>query len=129
MSETNTVERPVMPQGYRLEWKAGNYCFYTPDEFSREVNQSSARVWGLFPTPQPGCSDEPAVYRGAMWCEARYRKANAFMDPDAVPLYLSTVLHEPPMNEDVLHLFPSLVENRLRESRPDLYGDPRRALS
>ena len=123
MNEVNTVERPVMPQGYRLEWKAGDYCFYTPDEFQREVHQSSARVWALFPTPQPGCSAEPAAYRGAMWCEARYRKANAYMDPDAVPMYLGPVLHEPPMDEDVLYLFPSLVESRLRESRPDLYVD------
>ena len=123
MNEVNTVERPVMPQGYRLEWKAGDYCFYTPEDFSREVNTNNARVCGLFTAPQPGCSGEPAAYRGVMWCEARYRKANAFMDPDAVPMYLGPVLHEPPMNEDVLHLFPSLVENRLRESRPDLYGD------
>ena len=123
MNEVNTVERRDKPQGYRLEWKAGDYCFYTPEDFSREVNTNNARVCGLFTAPQPGCSGEPAAYRGVMLCEARYRKANAFMDPDAVPMYLGPVLHEPPMNEDVLHLFPSLVENRLRESRPDLYGD------
>lgn len=112
--------------GYRLEWKAGEYCLYTPEDFAREVNTDTARIWGLFSEPQPGCSSEPAAYRGVFWCEAKYRKANAYMDPDAVPLYLGPVLHEPPMNEDVLHIFPSLVENRLRVERPDLYhcGDP-----
>lgn len=99
--ETTLKEITMKPQGYRLEFKAGEYCFYTPEDFAREVNADTARIWGLFVEPQPGCSNEPAAWRmrsgrgrGNFWCEARYWTANAYMDPEAVPMYLGPVLSE-----------------------------------
>lgn len=94
---------------YRLEWKPADYTFLSRDDFARENQRDSARVCGLFRSPQPGCPAEPAVFYGWCWTEPKYAKGGACPE-GFVPLYLGPVIHEPAMNDDVLFAFPSLAE-------------------
>lgn len=83
------------PIGYRLEYRAGDYGFYSLEDFARETFAPSARICGLYSAPQPGCSASVAAYRGRFWHNAKNYQHNCDMDPHAVPLYLGQVLHEP----------------------------------
>lgn len=93
MSATQEKAQAV---GYRLEFRAGDYCHYTPSDFARETYADRARICGLFAAPQPGCSPEPAAYLGRYWHEARhYANGGARIDPGAQALYLGPVMHSP----------------------------------
>jgi len=84
------------PIGYWLEFRPGDVCLYTPENFAREKFAPGAEIRGLYTAPQPGCSAEPAAYRGRWWHQAKhYQHNNSSTDPDAVPLYLGQVLHDP----------------------------------
>ena len=83
-----------LPAGYRLEWRPGDYCFYTPDGWARERARTSARVHGLFRQPQPGCGAEPAVYLGRYWVQPKNLRSGE-CPVGFVPLYLGPVLHDP----------------------------------
>lgn len=89
---TRHVCRPV---GYRLEFRPGDFCFYSLADFARETFAFGAAIQGLYADPQPGCPAEPAAYRGRYWHSARHYQGNKQTDPDAVPLYLGQVLHDP----------------------------------
>lgn len=77
--------------GYRLEWRPGDYMYYTPEDFAKEINKESARIWTLHLVRQPGCPNEPAVYKG--WCWSV--KENHLFTPDFTPIYLGPKIHEP----------------------------------
>ena len=83
------------PIGYWVEWRPGDALFYSPEDFAREKHAPSAEIRGLYTAPQPGCKLEPAAYRGRYWHQAKHYKHNSGIDPDAVPLYLGQVLHDP----------------------------------
>ena len=83
------------PIGYWLEFRPGDVCLYTPEDFARETMAPGAEIRGLYTAPQPGCKQEPAAYRGRYWHQAKHYLHNGGMDPDAVPLYLGQVLHDP----------------------------------
>ncbi len=83
------------PIGYWVEWRPGDVCLYTPEDFAREGFAPSAEIRGLYTAPQPGCNQEPAAYRGRYWHEAKHYEHNSSMDTDAVPLYLGQVLNDP----------------------------------
>lgn len=111
-----------MPAGYRMDFKPADPCYYTPQEYEKEckAGYDAANIWGLFRQPQPGCPSEVEVYKG--WCWVRPRYASAVSDMSGfTPLYLGPLLQRGPIDEDVLHAFPSLVEDRLREEHPQLY--------
>ena len=112
------TDSPSTIQGYRLEWKPGEYVHMSPEYYAKEVCRDGARTWGLYAEPQPGCSAEVAVYRGRYWIQPKYVYNTDLKD--FTPLYLGPVLHEPPMDEAVLLAFPSIIEERLRTNRPDL---------
>ncbi len=110
------------PIGYRLDFKPGDPCYYTPEQYEieRQAGYDGADIWGLFPEPQPFCPPCVEVYKGWCWVPPRYvssvRDLSGF-----TPLYRGQLIQRAPMDEDVLHVFPSLVESRLQEERPDLY--------
>jgi len=83
------------PLGYWLEWRPGDVCLYTPEDFAREKFAPGAEIRGLYTAPQPGCCAEPAAYLGRFWHQAKHYTPTSLSDPDAVPLYLGQVLHEP----------------------------------
>ena len=93
-----TVDHPV---GYWLEYRPGDPVFYTLENFGRETFASGAEVRGLYTKPQPGCSAVPAAYRGRYWHQAKHYLHNGGMDPDAVPLYLGQVLHDPAHDDGI----------------------------
>lgn len=107
--------------GYRLEFKPGDPCYYTPKDYATEqaAGYDGADTWGLFQVPQPGCQAEVEVYFG--WCWVRPKYASGKDLTDFTPLYRGPKLKDAPMDEAVLLLFPSLVEDRLKQERPDLY--------
>jgi hypothetical protein len=110
----------VDPKGYRVEWKPGDPCYLSPAEYEHEAYKAGADVWPLFAEPQPGCEQAIEVYHGRCWVRPRYVSAVRDMT-GFTPLYLGPLLQRGQMAEEVAHLFPSLVEDRLREARPDLY--------
>ena len=79
--------------GYRLEWKPGEYLHYSPEEYRKEVCKSGARVWGLFPRPQPGCPVGVAIYKGGYWVQPKYLYGQSADGMTA--MFLGPVLHEP----------------------------------
>lgn len=110
------------PVGYRLEFKPGDPCYYRPDDYEKErqAGYDGADIWGLFPEPQPGCPSEVDVYHGWCWVQPRYVSAVRDMT-GFTPLYRGPLIQRAPIDEDVLHVFPSLIDERLRRERPDLY--------
>ena len=80
--------------GYRLEWRPGDYVYYTLEDYAKETKTQSARVCGLYKNPQPGCSTDIEVYRG--WCWQRPGKLLYPSLKGFVPLYLGPIVHEPP---------------------------------
>jgi hypothetical protein len=85
----------LTPLGYWLEFRPGDVCLYTLEDFGRETAAASAEIRGLYTSPQPGCNQEPAAYRGRYWHQARNYMNNSTIDPDALPMYLGQVLHDP----------------------------------
>jgi len=93
---TDTTKPRPTPQGYWLEWRPGRVCLLKPEHFALETQSPSALIRGLYSCPQPGCRQEPAAYLGRFWHEAEhYAEGGSKSDPDAVPLYLGPVLHDP----------------------------------
>ena len=84
-----------LPDGYRVEYKPGDYCFYGLTAFSVESRALSGRICGLYKSPQAGCQQEPVAYRGKFWHEAKHFYDSGQLDPDAVALYVGPVLYEP----------------------------------
>lgn len=74
MNETFSSVRHLAsaPLGYRLEWKPGEYIHESVEDFQREVCKESARIWSLHDSPQPGCPQEVAVYKGQFWVQPKY---------------------------------------------------------
>jgi ADP-ribose pyrophosphatase YjhB (NUDIX family) len=94
-SITKDVEPPrSVLLGYRLEWRPGDYVYQTPENYAKEVGTESARVRGLYTTPQLDCPPEIEVYKG--WCWQRPGKLLYPSLKGFTPLYLGPVLHEPP---------------------------------
>lgn len=83
------------PVGYWVEFRTGDPCLYTLEDFSRETFAFGGEIRGLYAEPQHGCKQEPAAYKGRWWHEAKDYTYNSHMDPDARPLYLGHVLHDP----------------------------------
>lgn len=83
------------PVGYWVEYRPGDPCLYSLADFARETYRSGGEIRGLYTAPQPGCKQEPAAYRGRYVHQAKHYKHNSLTDPDAVPLYLGQVLHDP----------------------------------
>jgi hypothetical protein len=109
------------PECYRLEWRPGRYCFYRPEDYTKEGDRvDSARVWGLYRQPQAGCPTEPAVYRGRHFVQPEYTSAGRCPD-GFVPLFLGPVLNEPVLDAEVALLFPSILEARLEQEQPHLF--------
>lgn len=70
----------IRPLGYRLEWKPGDYCYYTPNDYAREINVDGARIWALFAEPQPGCPSTTEVFLGWCWLRPKYAKGGLTLD-------------------------------------------------
>src|ERR1700737_2080529 len=98
------------PVAYRLEWKPGDYCYYTVDMYEHETYRDGARVHGLFLKPQPDCPADINVYKGQYFVQAKYY-GNAERNDDFVPLYLGPMIHEPLIDIDVMLIFPSFSED------------------
>lgn len=105
--------------GYRLEWRPGDYVFETPENFAKECCRDSARIWGLYTEHQPECSDAITVYLGSHWIQPKYVYGKCL--DGFRPLYLGPLLYEPAIDEYTFHIFPGIVEERLRSDRPDLF--------
>lgn len=99
---SSPVERGVSrPVGYWVEYRPGDPCLYTVEEFGRETYSGGGEIRGLYLRPQPGCKQEPAAYRGRYWHQAKHFKHNAGLDAGAVPLYFGPVLHDPERDGDL----------------------------
>lgn len=113
---------PAEPMGYRLEWKPGDPCHYTPEDYAREGQRAGADVWGLFAEPQPDCPPEIAVYLGWCWVQPRY--VSAVRDLTGfTPLYLGPLIQRGTIPEAVAYLFPRIAEERLHQEHPELWGN------
>ena len=81
---------PMAIGGYRLEWKTGDYCFYTPEEYATAACRESARVHPLYKTPQPDCPADVCVYFGKYWVKPKHL-ADENLDK-FTPFYLGAIL-------------------------------------
>lgn len=78
--------------GYRLEWKPGEFCYSTPENYEKDICKGSARVHALFLEPQAGCPDGVEVYKCSYWVRPKY----LFSSTDGmVPMFLGPKIHEP----------------------------------
>lgn len=106
--------------GYRLAWGPGDFCFHSPEMYAKEINKEHADVWALYDHPQSGCSPEIAVYRGEYWIQPKYvyphTKLNGF-----IALYVGPLINEMPISEEMAFAFPGLMEERLKQSHPELF--------
>lgn len=82
------------PIAYRLEWKPGDYCYYLPAEYEREVNRGSARIRGLYRSPRPGYEQSPDVYHGTHFVRPNALRGG-IVPAGFRPLYLGHIIHEP----------------------------------
>lgn len=103
-----TAPQTAGPVGYRLEWKPGDYVHESVEAFAQEICKESARIWGLFTTPQAGCDPAVAVYKGRYWVQPKYVHGQSL--DGFTPLYLGPVLHDPALSEEVQRLFPALAD-------------------
>ena len=89
------------PIGYRIEFRAGDYCFYRPEDMPADAKYIyGARIVGLFTTRQQGCDRSVAAYYGRYWHQAKhYANGGDRFDPDAAPLYLGPVINDPEIDE------------------------------
>ena len=110
------------PEGYRLDFKPGDPCFYTPKEYASEQasGRDGAQTRGLFRVPQPGCPDCIEVYRGWCWVQPRYARSRVMFG--FVPLYRGPLPKDGSVDGVVFLLFPSFVEDALNQKRPDIYS-------
>lgn len=88
----SAVNQPV---GYRIEYRAGDYCWYTLEDFQRETQRLGGRIHSLHREPVHGCNQKPVAFLGDYWCSTENRAANSRLDPDAKPIYLGPELHDP----------------------------------
>ena len=107
---------------FRLDFKPGDPCYYTPENLKVAVaaGYDGADIWGLFTEPQPNCCQKVEVYYGRFWVQPKYAKG--FDLTDFTPLYRGPILSSAPLDESVAYIFPSLVEDRLRQERPELFA-------
>lgn len=79
-------------RGYRLEWKAGDYCYYTPEQYAREEYKGGAQIHGLYAAPQPGCPSAVEVHKGWCWVRPKHNFGN-LVDETFEDLYLGPSIH------------------------------------
>jgi hypothetical protein len=113
----------AIPLGFRVEGVRGGPRYYSVEGYRKSLHAGFGMgdVCELYPEPQPGCSPDVEVYHGWCWVQPRYVSAIRDMT-GFTPLYCGPLLQRAPIDEDLLHIFPSIVENRLREKRPELYA-------
>lgn len=80
--------------GYRLEFKPGEYCYYTPEGYALEAYKGDAPAHALYANPQPGCPSEIEVYKGWCWVRPKYNFGN-IVDETFRPLFLGPQLGAP----------------------------------
>ncbi|MCH1880427.1 hypothetical protein MJ863_12620 [Alcaligenes ammonioxydans] len=80
--------------GYRLEFKPGEYCYYTPEGYALEAYKGDAPAHALYANPQPGCPSEVEVYKGWCWVRPKYNSGN-IVDETFRPLFLGPQLGAP----------------------------------
>lgn len=107
--------------GYRLEWKPGDYIYESPEHYAKDICKASARTWGLYTEPQEGCDQAIEVYYGRHWVQPKNVHGKCLDGFTA--LYLGPILHQPPIDEDIIFAFPSIVEDLLRTSKPELFKE------
>lgn len=90
-----TTQTIPLPIGYRIEYRSGDYCFYSIQDFQRETRRGGGRIHSLHAAPQLGCPEEPVAYKGRFWCQAKYWDGNKQIDQEAVPVYLGPELYDP----------------------------------
>ncbi len=83
----------VQPVGYRFEWKPADYVFMTATSYTDAVCKESARIWGLFAEPQPGCDAAIEVYFGEFWVQPKWLHGRDLFG--FAPLYLGPIISEP----------------------------------
>ncbi len=110
-----------LPDGYRLEFRPGDPCYYSPSNYksAQDAGFDNADTWGLFKAPQHGCSPDVEVYLGWCWKQPKYVYGSSL--DGFIPLYRGPLLKTAILDEEVLLLFPSLVESRLKQDFPHLY--------
>lgn len=113
------------PVGYRLEFKPGDPCYYSPKSYKMaiEAGTANADTYGLFTEPQPDCSNEIEVYKGWCWVQPKYVHGRDMSE--FTPLYRGPLLVAATEDEQVLFVFPSIVELRLQRDHPHLFPLPR----
>lgn len=102
------------PVAYRMDFRANDPCYSSPEDYEKDyqAGYDGADIYGLFTEPQVGCSKEVEVYKG--WCWVRPRHVSAVRDMSGfTPLYIGPILQRAPVDEEILHVFPSIVESRL----------------
>ncbi len=80
--------------GYRMEFKPGEYCYYTPEGYALEAYKGDAPTHALYANPQPGCPSEIEVYKGRCWVRPKYNFGN-IVDETFRPLFLGPQLGPP----------------------------------
>lgn len=80
--------------GYRLEFKPGEYCYYTPEGYALEAYKGDAPAHALYANPQPGCPSEVEVYKGWCWVRPKYNFGK-IVDETFRPLFLGPQLGAP----------------------------------
>lgn len=78
--------------GYRLEWKPGEYCYSSPENYEKDICKESARVHALHLQPQAGCCADVEVYKNGYWVQPKYLFKSA---EGMTPMYLGRLIHEP----------------------------------
>lgn len=115
------------PAAYRLEWKAGDYCFATAADYERTTNKESAQVYGLFLEPQPLCSQEVEVYLGPYFIRPKHC-VGGMCPNNAIPLYLGPCLTRDTSNDAVRHKVDDLMQRLMKfywsPSHPATYTLP-----
>ena len=107
--------------GYRLDFKPGDPCYYSVDDYNNALlsGYANADVYPLHNSPQQGCSQQVEVYKGEYWIQPRYvytKDISGYM-----PLYRGALVSRGTVDELVAYAFPSHAEDRLMDERPDLY--------
>ena len=110
----------VAPVAYRLSWSPGDYCFYTPDNYEKEIYKGSASCWGLYETAQLDLLDSPAVYFGTHFVQPKYLRGG-IVPEGFIPLYLGPILNQPKMGYEAAMLFPDMADEELKREKPHLF--------
>lgn len=123
MKPSNASQNPTTSSasliGYRVEVRPGDYSFYDCAAYAVDQYLKGTPAWELHSTPQPGQSNVVVVYFGRWWVQPKYVYGRDLTD--FKPAYLGRQVESYSCDSAILHLFPGLLEERLRADRPDLY--------